>query len=391
MAYIQRGIKERFEKVSKAYNMVALVGARQSGKTTFLKEEIKGKRSKYILFDDPDARALFESDIKSFDMQYISGNEVTMLDEVQYCRDAGAKLKYLVDIGRKLWITSSSEIMLSKEVLSFLVGRVSIIRLYPFSLFEFMGAKGQKKVSKDILQRLVWEQMAYGSYPKVVLSDDVELKKIILSDLYDTMVFKDIVKVFSIDDLKSLEQLMKYLSVNIGGVCSYESASDRLNMSFVTLKKYLDALEKSYVIVRVSPFFKNRTKEITKQPKIYFIDTGLRNFIAKQFDPESTGALFENYVLMELVKKGLEVKYWRTKSGTEVDFVIEKDREIIPVEVKLSADKNKVESNLKSFISAYKPKRAFVVGYRCVKGEVKIDGCKVLIGDVQSVLEEIGK
>ena len=118
--YIEREIKNRFDKIFKSYNMVAVVGARQSGKTTFLKKQMGHYNSSYVLFDDPDARALFEEDIKKFELQYIQGKEVTVLDEIQYCKDAGRKLKYLVDSGRKLWITSSSEIILSKEILSFL-------------------------------------------------------------------------------------------------------------------------------------------------------------------------------------------------------------------------------------------------------------------------------
>ena len=107
--YVERDIKKRFKGVSGIYNIIALVGARQAGKTTFLKEQMKQMRSSFVLFDDPDAIALFEEDIKKFERQYIEGYQITILDEVQYCKDAGIKLKYLADKGRKLWITSSSE------------------------------------------------------------------------------------------------------------------------------------------------------------------------------------------------------------------------------------------------------------------------------------------
>ena len=96
--YIPRDIKKKFDKINRSYNLIAVVGARQAGKTTFLKEQMKSKHSSYILFDDPDARSLFNEDIKKFDLQYIEGFELSVLDEVQYCKDAGSKLKYLVDI-----------------------------------------------------------------------------------------------------------------------------------------------------------------------------------------------------------------------------------------------------------------------------------------------------
>ena len=213
--YIEREIKSRFDKIFKSYNMVAVVGARQSGKTTFLKKQMGQYNSSYVLFDDPDARSLFEEDIKKFELQYIEGKKLTVLDEIQYCKDAGRKLKYLVDTDRRLWITSSSEIILAKEILSFLVGRVSIVKLYPFSFSEFLIAQGQKTTTSTIIQRAIWEHMRYGGYPKVVLTKDIEMKKTILSDLYETMLLKDVARTFAIDDIRSLEDFAKYLAHSI--------------------------------------------------------------------------------------------------------------------------------------------------------------------------------
>jgi uncharacterized protein len=380
--YIKRDIRDKFDKISKNYNMVAVVGARQAGKTTFLKKQIENKKSSYILFDDPDARSLFEEDIKKFEKQYVSNHDVSVLDEVQYCKDAGRKLKYLVDSEHKLWITSSSEIILSKEILSFLVGRVSIIKLFPFSIKEFLNSKNQKEVTAKILERNIWEHATYGGYPKVVLTDDVDIKKIILRDLYDTMLLKDVARTFSIEDIRSLEEFSKYLSLSIGDIISYDTISSNLNMSFQTVKKYFDAMEKSYLIYRVLPFFTNKKKEIIKQPKLYFIDTGIRNIIAKNFDVNIDGKLFENYVLSELLKIGFTPKYWRTKTKTEVDFIIETESDIIPVEVKIQAEIGKIEKSLRAFIESYKPKKAVVVSLKGAKGKTKINGCNVIYTDV---------
>ncbi len=385
MAYIEREIKEMFEKASTIYNIVAIVGARQAGKTTFLKEQMKRMNSSYVLFDDPDARIMFEEDVKKFERQFIEGYDMAILDEVQYCKDAGMKLKYLADKGRKMWITSSSEIILGKEVLSYLVGRVSIIKLYPFSLPEFLSAKGQKEIISPILERTVWEHMTYGGYPKVVMTEDVGMKKIILRDLFDTMMLKDVARTFVIEDMRSLEEFSRYLSLNIGRVISYESISRNIKLSFQTLKKYLDALEKSYVIARVQPFYSNKLKEITKQPKLYFIDTGLRNSVAKAFSAEQDGALFENYVFTELLKIGFSPKYWRTKAKAEVDFVVEKDGRIVPIETKLNAEPGRIERSLRSFIERYKPKTALVVAYKGKGGEMMVGSCKVIFTDALSM------
>ncbi|MBI2548959.1 ATP-binding protein [Candidatus Woesearchaeota archaeon] len=372
--YVERSIKEVFDKVKEVYMIIAVVGARQAGKTTFLKEQIKGIKAGYLLFDDPDIRELFEADIKKFELQYL-GQDLVVFDEVHYCREAGPKLKYLADSGHKIWLTSSSGIILGKDILSYLVGRVSVLKLYPFSFSEFLSAKGQKAMSNKVEKRLVWEHLTYGGYPKVILAEDNELKKIILRDLHDTMLLKDVARTFSIDDISSLEKASKYLSNNIGGILSYNSATNVLGISFPTLKKYLDALEKSYLVTLIPPYCKNKNKEISKQPKIYFIDTGMRNAVAGSFASVVDGKLFENYVLSELLKAGFSPKYWRTKAGAEVDFVIEAGEKIIPIECKLYADSAK--RSLNSFINTYGPSHAFVVNYEGLTWGKKTMGCTV--------------
>ena len=380
--YVRRDIRSKFDKISNSYNMVAVVGARQAGKTTFLKKQIENKNSSYILFDDPDARSLFEDDIKKFEKQFISSYNISVLDEVQYCKDAGRKLKYLVDSDYKLWITSSSEIILSKEILSFLVGRVSIIKLFPFSFKEFLSAKKQKEFNTKILERMIWEHATYGGYPKAVLTEDIDIKKTILSDLYDTMLLKDVARTFSIEDIRSLEEFSKYLAFSIGDIISYDKISSSLDMSFQTVKKYLDAMEKSYLIYRVHPFFRNKKKEIVKQPKLYFVDTGLRNIISKNFNVKLEGKLFENYVLTELLKIGFLPKYWRTKTKTEVDFIIEKENKIIPIEVKTQSEIGKIERGLRSFIGIYNPKKAIILFLKGKKGKVRINNCDIIYTDI---------
>ncbi|RLF48147.1 MAG: AAA family ATPase [Thermoplasmata archaeon] len=379
--YVEREITQRFRKIAEHYGVVAVVGPRQAGKTTFLKEMIKGVNASYVLFDDPDARELFEADVKKFRMQYLDGYDIGVLDEIQYCKNAGINLKYLVDTGSKLWITSSSEILLRKEVLSYLVGRVSIIRLYPFSFTEFLRAKRVRSLSKGMMKRFAWEHILYGGFPRIVLTDDIEMKKVMLRDLYETMILKDVARTFSLNDIEAVERVVTYLAINTCTVLSYTSICKHLDISFQTLKKYLDALEKSYFIKLIRPFFTNKTKEITKQPKVCFIDTGLRNVIVKQYPNEPNGRLFENYVFAELIKAGFTPKYWRTKAGAEVDFVVEVEGEIIPVEVKLTSEL-RADRSLMAFIERYRPQKAFVVTYAGDCGEIEARGCKIKFVDV---------
>ena len=388
--YTEREILSRFKRAHKTYGAVAVVGPRQAGKTTFLKERMTGINASYVLLDDPDARLLFEEDVKKFEKQYVEGYDVTVLDEVQYCENAGRNLKYLVDRGKKLWITSSSEIILAKEVLSYLVGRISIVRLYPFSLPEFLASCGQRALTPAILERMVWEHMVYGGYPKVVTTRDVEIKKMILNDLRETMLLKDVARTFSIEDVSTLEAFVKYLAVNIGNVLSYETISSEMGMAFQTVKKYLEATEKSYLLVRIPPFYTSKKKEITKRPKIYFLDTGLRNAVSGSFPVRPDGKLFENYVLTELIKLGLAPKWWRTKAGAEVDFVVEKGKEAIPIEAKLNAEPKKIGRSLRSFIRTYDPKKAVVVFYRGKKGKVRLGDCEILYVDTLGIRKLLG-
>jgi predicted AAA+ superfamily ATPase len=390
--YVERDITGKFGTVSSSYLISALVGPRQAGKTTLLKELVKSRSVPYLMFDDPDVRGLFDEDIKKFESQYLEGFDLAVLDEVQYGKDAGGKLKYLADKGRKLWITSSSQALLAKDVLSWLVGRATIMRLCPFSFNEFMRAKSQKEHTEAIIKRLVWEHMVYGGYPKVATTEGVDMKKTLLRDLYELMVLKDVAKTFSIDDIGSLERFVRYLSHSIGNVLVYGKAANDMGMSFQTVKKYLDAMERSYLICRVEPFFSNKLKEVTKQPKIYFVDTGLRNAIANDFpqDMSERGKLFENYVFSELLKLGFNVKYWQTKAKAEVDFVLENDGAPIPIEVKLSPSPGKIERSMRSFIEAYRPKLAVVVSYNGRSGEIQVEGCRVVFTDVPGLALLLG-
>lgn len=385
--YVERDVEAHFDKVAGIYNIVAVVGARQSGKTTLLRKKLGEVDGEYVTLDDPDARNMFNEDIKKFEKQYLGSNKVTGIDEAQYGEDAGIKLKYLADKGYKLWITSSSETLMSKEVLSHLVGRVSIIKLYPFSLQEIQKAKKTRELTDKMKGRLVWEHAAYGGYPKIVLEDDIESRKIMLRDLINTMLLKDVSQTFSIDDLTSLEKLARYLAVNTGNIINYENITSYLNIAFQTLKKYLDAMEKSYITKTIQPYYTNKNKELTKKPRIYFIDTGLRNTLINNYPTDVAGKDFENYVLTELVKQGHQVKYWRTKSKAEVDYLIEKDERVTPIEVKTTTAK--ITTGLKSFIKTYKPEKAYITTY---KGQTKKDeynGCIITATDIYGLLKNI--
>jgi predicted AAA+ superfamily ATPase len=387
--HVERDINVKFNKAVENYGVVALVGPRQSGKTTFLRKHMTDYRSKYVLFDDIVARTMFNEEFKQFEVEYVDGRELTVLDEVQYGVDAGTKLKYLVDTGNKLWVTSSSEVLLGRDVLSSLVGRVKVLRLHPFSFPEFLRTKGYRTLPSVARGSLVGEHMTYGGYPRVVLSDDVEFKRDYLSDLFETLLLKDVARTFGLRNMTKLERLARYLSLVPGALMNRETVSSTLDINRLTLTEYLDAMVKSYILHRVRPFYTNKKKELVKQERYYFLDIGLRNAVANDFRTDPDGHVFENYVLTELLKMGHFPKYWRTQAKAEVDFVID-DGEVIPIEVKSNVDLRKVERSMRSFIRTYKPARAFMVGLRGKYGEVEVDGCNVVYTDVPGLWEHMG-
>ncbi|MBI5635750.1 ATP-binding protein [Candidatus Micrarchaeota archaeon] len=380
--FVGRELGKELDKRFSHYSAVAIVGPRQAGKTTLVKQKLGSlENTNFVSLDDPDARSMFDSDVKKFEKQYLEGYQAIGLDEAQYGKDAGMKLKYLIDQkpGRKIIVTSSSETLLNSSVLSYLVGRISVMKLYPFDAAEFFSARKQAEYDEKILERHAWEHAVYGGYPKIVLTEDFEAKKQLLKDLYSTLVLKDVARFFSITDADAIEKLVRYLAFNNSSLLSYSDACSGLETSFQTLKKYLNALEKSYVIERIPPFHTNKAKELSKQPKTFFVDTGLANAVKNDFPAtmQEQGKLFENYVFTELKKQGGQIKYWRTKSGAEVDFIIERQDELIPVEAKLNASGAKIERSLRSFISEYEPKNAFVAFYEGTAQQKTAGGCKI--------------
>ena len=142
--------------------------------------------------------------------------------------------------------------------------------------------------------------------------------------------------------------------------------------------------------MRAQPFFANRQKEIVKRPKAYFLDCGLKNAVARNFPAAPDGQALENYVFTELVKAGHAPKYWRTKAGAEVDFVVEIDGKPVPIEAKLAPEEGKVESGLRAFIDSFKPQLAVVVGLRAEKHTLKAGSCRVVFTDVAGLRGALG-
>lgn len=395
--YVPRDLEVVLKKYLDVPHIVAVVGPRRSGKTTLLlhlKENLPN--SAFLSFEDENLLTLFENDIKSFARLYIKPYQNIILDEFQYAKKGGKNLKYLFDFypGKKIIISGSSSIELTIKAAKYLVGRVLSFPLYPFSFKEFLRANNpqleevvaaEKKPSSDLVKQVepyLNEYLIYGGYPEVVLVEDFSVKQTLLQNIYQLYFLKDVAKLAQLVEDWKLKTLVKILAANVGGMVNYTQLAAEANIDFKTLKSYLNFLEKTFIILPISPFFTNKTKEITKNPKVYFWDLGLRNALINYFEPallrRDMGFLFENFVAIYLAssKQKANLRFWRTKAKAEVDFVVTGKETTMPIEVKSSLNQAKLSRSLRSFLLRYEPEEAFIANLN-VFGQKKLENTKV--------------
>ncbi|NPA39739.1 MAG: DUF4143 domain-containing protein, partial [Thermodesulfobacteria bacterium] len=277
-----------------------------------------------------------------------------------------------------------------------LAGRKRIFFLPTVTLREFINFKTEYKYETRLKEYfeiepecydLFLEYLNFGGYPRVVLEETFSEKLAIIHEIYTSYVEKDLSYWLKIEKPEVFTNLLKILSHQAGKLTSLTELSNTLGVSIPTLKNYLYYAEKTYILKKITPFFRNIKKELTKTPVYYFYDLGLRNFSAGVFGKIETfaevGFIFQNLVLLLLEEKfgetGATIYYWRSKDGAEVDFVVDLKKEVIPVEVKASfLKKPTISRSLRSFIKRYNPKEAWIVNLS-LKEEVKAGETSVKI------------
>ncbi len=386
--YVPRTLENKIKKYLKTREIIAITGTRQCGKTTLLKHIIKNlKKVKSITFEDTKILKIFRDDIDRFIELYVKGYDYLFIDEVQYAKNSGQKLKFIYDTQKiKILITGSSSADLAIHSLKYLVGRIFIFELFPFSFEEFLIAKSNKlakiaqnkKYGEEIqkeLNKLLDEYILYGGYPKVVLADSEEEKKEILNNVYNIFLLKEVREILQLSENDKLISLMKALSLQIGNILNTDELMNVTGFNFNDLKKYIKILEETFICYRLKPFFTNKRTELVKTPKVYFYDSGFRNACIDNFNIERSdkGALYENFVFSELIRKQKSLKFWRTKNKAEIDFIL---RDSIPLEVKTNLKSDIVGKSFHSFIEKYKPKKGYIASLK-FNTTKKIDGCKI--------------
>lgn len=330
-------------------------GPRQSGKTTVLKQVMAylkqaGLPCAYLDLEDPAVRAEADKHPENL-MQFTSYAALDAprfflcLDEVQYAKDPSHLLKYLYDHHHprlKIIATGSSSFYIDHKFTDSLVGRKRLITSGTLSFTEFLMFSGKEKLHAEFeaMQRdasrksalrpqlalALDEYLVFGGYPEVVLLKDSEAKREVLKDIAVSMVPKDLIE-SPVSDMVKYDQLLRLLSAENGSLLNVNAFSKSLKMPRQMLEEMIYIARKSFIIEAITPFYKNFRKELTKMPKTYFMDTGLRNYFMNDFRPlaqrPDRGILLENYVFRHLWARRdpHQVHFWRTADAHEVDFV----------------------------------------------------------------------
>lgn len=369
--YIPRDLEGRLLKYLESPEILIVLGPRQSGKSTLIHHIFdRLSNSNRISLEDVDVLATFESDVKAFYELHVKGYRYVFIDEVQYASSFGKHMKYMFDLvgGKvKFFITGSSVTDFYLNGLPYLVGRAFTFYLYPFSFGEFLRAKDEKLISlvhksavRPRVQRLLEEFVVYGGYPRVALSDDPEEKKLILKNLYNLLVQREITTLAGLLNHQHVVSLIRLLAVYGAKLINYTTLAKESGLKYPEVKRLLSLFQKTFIVELLQPFYTNKKLEIMKNPKLYFIDNGLRNAILNDFSTlrADMGILYESFVFQELLKQGLSVHFWRTKGKAEVDFVIRQDGQTIPVEVKMRHPA--ITRSLRAFVERYSPPVGFI-------------------------------
>jgi len=368
MKIFNRNIEPRIISVLFKDKMVVILGPRQSGKTTLAKKIIAdyGEQGAYYDCQLADIRAHFVLGKPETLVPLTQNKKIVVFDEAQTIQDIGTILKVFHDTfpGVQVIATGSSSFDLANKIKEPMTGRAFEFLLLPLSLSEINLANPGASESD------LFSLMKFGSYPAVVAAETLDEKLFAIKNIATNYLYKDVFVFEDIRNPKVFEDLLKMLALQVGAMVSVNELAQGLGVTRTTVNRYLRLLEQSFIIKRVYSFSNNPRTELKKAFKVFFLDTGVRNALVDIASPMATradkGAIFENFFVAELMKKGAleifppEIMFWRTRSGAEID-VIEKNG------VKIAAFECKWKTTIDmpvSFKTAYPNAR-----FKCVTTE----------------------
>jgi len=358
--YIKRLIEKTIINTLKAFPVVILTGARQSGKTTLLKHLFSGTFN-YISLDELDIRSLAINDPREFLARF---KLPLIIDEIQNAPQLLPYIKAVVDSERvngRFIITGSQQFPLMKNVSESLAGRAAILNLYPFMIEEITGNYLSEEKSIDSFFKKISSQkistspkinlggwLLGGGYPGLFVNSQIS-KNIWFSSYIQTYIDRDVRGNIKNANLNDFERFLKLLASRTAQELSYSSLSRDIGLSVPTIKSWISLLQTNSIIYLLQPYYKNFGKRIIKSPKLYFLDTGLAAYLVgiqtqeHLLDGPMGGALFETFVVTNFLKRfsaldtNISLYYWKNIGGIEVDLLIEYSSKLIPIEIKLAS------------------------------------------------------
>jgi len=406
MQKIRRELFVKIKNHLKVKEISLIVGPRQAGKTTLMHElksylDSKKEKTLFLNLDYEKDAVFFKSQsalLGKIELEFGKEKGFVFIDEIQRKENAGLFLKGLYDLNlpHKFIISGSGSLELKEKIHESLAGRKRIFELGTVTFKEFVNFKTDYKysdklddffaVEKEESLKLLTEYLDFGGYPRVILEKIFSEKNTLINEIFKSYVEKDIAFLLGVAKIDAFNLLIKLLASQTGQIIKYSKMAEESGISVPTLKNYLWYAEKTFSIKTISPYFKNKHKEITQSPSVYFYDIGMRNFALNLFGNVSNridqiGFVFQNFVANRLYEKisdsAESLHFWRTLNGAEVDFVISNGNSILPIEVKFSKIKKpKITRSFGNFIKTYSPAEAWVINLE-LNTEIKIGNTTV--------------
>jgi len=368
---IKRSLFSQIEKQLRAEpKIIILYGPRQAGKTTLIKELLNSYNENVLFLNGDDIRTQQILGIANLDKlkQQVGEAKLIVIDEAQRITSIGLTLKLLYDaLSVHIVASGSSSFDLANKINEPLTGRATIFTLYPLSLQEIPVSLPDVSIMARIE-----EFLRFGLYPKTVILAGEEDKERYLNDLVNTYLYNDILIFETVRKPKKVIDLLSLLALQIGSEVSILELAQNLALSKSVVEKYLDILEKMFIIINIRGFSRNLRKEISKTSKYYFLDLGLRNALINNFNPvglrADAGAMFENFCIVERLKalknrgKSANLYFWRTYDQKEIDLIEERGGAFYAYEFKWSKTKKVKSAASYEFTSVYTNSAFSLVG-----------------------------
>ena len=379
---IKRNILSKLQQELSQPEILILLGPRQVGKTTLLRmledyAKQKGLRVTFFDLEQPQVLADFNRPDKEIVRIINEAGDIVFIDEFQYVRNISKILKAIFDSKKKIKIicSGSSSLEIHKHLKESLAGRRFLYRIYPLEYAEIRNSH-PSFTFEDYLR--------FGGMPGLTHTDSEERKQQILNELVGSYILKDVKSLIKEENIRAFNHLLYLLAQNQGSTISVHSLSAEVGLSSKAINRYLDILEQTYVNYRIYSYSKNLGNELKKSCKSYLYDLGVRNMLLKDFSvidsrPDK-GVILESFVFLSLqagLTPNMEIKFWRTKDGGEVDFVLLKDRIPIPIEVKSKITLPEIPSGLKRFLTRYSTVKSAYVINEVLEDKINWKNCQI--------------